>query len=66
MARELTDLLLENFGKTILRKKENHNFTEWIPTTLNDTYLEHILEFPEEYALPFLNYKELEHAAESN
>ena len=49
---QLTNLLLENYGKKILRKNEHG---QWVETTLNDTYLELILEFPGDYALPFEN-----------
>ena len=52
---ELTNLLLENYGKKILRKNEHGR---WVETTLNDTYVELILEFPEDYALPFINLYE--------
>lgn len=50
--KQLIDLLLENYGKKILRKNEHDR---WVETNLNDTYLELIIEFPEDYALPFLN-----------
>lgn len=50
--KQLIDLLLENYGKTILRK---NNYDKWVETKLNDTYFELIIEFPEDYALPFLN-----------
>ncbi len=49
---QLTNLLLENYGKKILRKNEHDR---WVETILNSTYLELIIEFPEDYALPFLN-----------
>lgn len=52
---ELTNLLLENYGKKILRKNTHDR---WVETTLNDTYVELILEFPEDYALPFVNLVE--------
>ncbi len=50
--KQLIDLLLENYGKKILRKNDHDR---WVETNLNDTYLELIIEFPEDYALPFSN-----------
>ena len=50
--KQLIDLLLENYGKKILRKNEHDR---WVETILNDTYLELIMEFPEDYALTFSN-----------
>ena len=48
----IIDFLLENYGKKILRKNEHDR---WVETFLNDTYFELIMEFPEDYALPFFN-----------
>lgn len=48
---QLINILLDNYGKNILRKN-GHN--RWVQTILNDTYMELIPEFPEDYALPFL------------
>lgn len=50
--QELTDLLLSNYGKPILRRNEHDR---WVEAVLNDTYFELIKEFPEDYALPFIN-----------
>ncbi|CAA0173217.1 hypothetical protein TMP248_140047 [Tenacibaculum maritimum] len=44
----LLNILLENYGKKILRKNSKDRLVE---TKINDTYLELILEFPEDYSL---------------
>lgn len=46
-SEKLMDKILENYGKQILRKKDDR----WIKTILNDTYATLIPAFPEDYAM---------------
>ena len=45
---QLLDLLLDNYGKKILRRNSNDR---WVETFLNDSYMELFLEFPEDYKI---------------
>lgn len=46
-SEKLIDMILENHGKQIFRKKDDR----WIKAILNDTYAALIQEFPEDYAI---------------
>ena len=45
---KLIDLILSNYGKKIFRRNTHDR---WVGTFLNNTYVELILEFPEDYAI---------------
>lgn len=48
MKNRLLDILLENYGKPVMRLNSHGR---WVKTKINDTYLELIQEFPEDYRL---------------